>query len=245
MRKEKPNTCPTPCWPCLQSPRGPSASLNSGGFCAQPASLAMSFPRRRDGAARTWQRQWHRRSHRPKCCVSCPTRRNHRTPSRQSLADDVEFGIRHSLMREAAYSLLTDEDRTLGTSTLRRIFAAQWRTRSRRAGAISSWAATVPCAFHYVEAAIDKLERGGAGHEPRSCAWRRGASGPQRNGLVRCAVWMARWRCLPGDCPIPRKRPAKGILLSPPGSHFYYWSILGLWRRQRWLERWKHDGSSA
>lgn len=144
------------------------------------------------------------------------------------LPDDVEFGIRHSLMREAAYSLLTDDDRTLG----HRLCAEYLQRSGEPDHAVLArhfeLGSDGPCAVrHYVEAAIDSWKRGGAERTQELClaARRVGAQGE----------WLGAVRCLDGQMALFAGRLSdslqaarEGILLSPPGSRFYYWSILGL-----------------
>nr|MBP6608627.1 protein kinase [Deltaproteobacteria bacterium] len=144
------------------------------------------------------------------------------------LPGEVEYVIRHSLLREAAYSLLTDDDRQLGhrlcAEFLRQGGEADHAVLARHFELGSDLPAAVK---HYIEAASDTWNRGGLEHAEQLCeaALRCGASG-ELLGAVRCV--QAQLRLFNNQLAAGLQYAREGLSLSPPGGRFYYWSLLGL-----------------
>jgi hypothetical protein len=124
-----------------------------------------------------------------------------RLPSAE-LVDDISYGFRHALVQEAAYALLTDEDRTLGHR-----LAGAWLERVGTADAFviadhyeagacfdraAAWfarSAEQAVAVHDMESAIERAER----------ALLCGASGDTRLALRMLQAEASNWRVAPAD----------------------------------------------
>ncbi len=144
------------------------------------------------------------------------------------LAKEVEYGIRHDLLREAAYSLLTDEDRTLGHR-----LCAEYLLRSGEpdhavlARHFELGGDASSALYHYIQAAIDSWQRGGAGRTLELCAAARrcGAQG-ESIGAVCCLEGQT--ALFAGRLSDSLRLAQQAIALSPSGSRYYYWALLGL-----------------
>lgn len=141
---------------------------------------------------------------------------------------EVEYSIRHSLLREAAYSLLTDEDRKLGHRLCAEyllhigeqdhaVLAHHFELGADKTRAIE----------HYILAATDFWKRGGHDRTEQMCeaALHCGATG-EALGAVRCLQGQI---CLFSNRLTDAfERSREAISLSAPGSRIYYWSLLGI-----------------
>jgi tetratricopeptide (TPR) repeat protein len=141
---------------------------------------------------------------------------------------EVEYIIRHSLLREAAYSLLTDEDRKLGHRLCAEYLIQMGETDHAVLAHHFELGADPGCATeHYILAAVHFWQRGGLDRTEQMCeaALRCGATG-ESLGAVRCLQGQL---CLFSNRladALARSREA--ISLSAPGSRVYYWSLLGV-----------------
>lgn len=140
---------------------------------------------------------------------------------------EVEYGIRHALLREAAYSLLTDEDRQLGHRLCAEYLLRLGETDHAVLARHFELGGDPDRAIrHYLDAASECWKRGGLDHAAQQClaAVRCGASG-ESLGAVRCLQAQLE---LFGNRLAPAFSCAQEALaLSVPGSRFYYWSLFG------------------
>ena len=143
-------------------------------------------------------------------------------------ANEVEYRIRHSLLREAAYSLLTDEDRKLGHKLCAEFLKRMGETdHAALARHYDAGGDAEQALFHYIEAAVDSWRRGGLQSTNNLCqaAIRLGAMG-ESLGAIRCIE--AQIALFNGDISDGLLRAQEAAALSQRGSRFFYWSILAM-----------------
>jgi hypothetical protein len=145
-----------------------------------------------------------------------------RRPGEARQGGEQEVAFRHALVREAAYALLTEADRTLGHR-----LAGDWLERngagdavelaehfarggeSQRAAACYARAAREALAGNDVVAALERAARG----------LDSGASGAVRGELLYCRAEALRWK---GDAQGGREAAAAAMASLEPGSAAWY-----------------------
>lgn len=142
--------------------------------------------------------------------------------------DEAEYGIRHSLLREAAYSLLTDEDRRLGhrlcAEFLKQRDPTDHTTLARHFELGGEFQSALR---HYIEAAVNCWRHFGIAATRVLCdaALKLGATG-ESLGAIRCIE--AQMALYQGQLSDGVRYAQEGMALCVPGSRFYYWAMLSL-----------------